>query len=58
MTCACRNHLGGPKVQHRSREVAIRWALRYGPVQGLRLEPYRCPTSGCWHIRTARREAA
>lgn len=52
--CRCRNHLGSPKQQHRSRAAAVQWAVRSSRVRGMRLEPYRCPTSNRWHIRTAR----
>lgn len=55
--CRCTNHMGGPKMRHRSREAALLWALRQparAGFAGMRLEPYQCPTSSCWHIRTAR----
>ncbi len=55
--CECTNHLGHPKAQHKTRQAAITWALRSTRKRGLagmRFEPYHCPTSDSWHIRTAR----
>lgn len=51
--CGCRNHLGRAKQLHRSRLAALTWATR-AAKHGMRLEPYRCPTTRGWHIRTAR----
>jgi len=55
--CQCTNHMGGAKVQHRSRAAAVAWVLRSRAPKGMRYEPYRCPSSDKWHIRTARQEA-
>jgi hypothetical protein len=53
--CACRNHLGRPKVGYRTRERAVQWALTSKrDIKGMRMEPYRCPTSEKWHMRTAK----
>lgn len=57
--CQCRNHLGHPKAQYRTAIAAVAWAARgKRGTRGLRMEPYRCPTSECWHIRTARARSA
>jgi hypothetical protein len=53
--CTCTNHLGRPKVQHKSKQAALTWMLKHRQVRGMRLEPYRCPTSNRWHVRTARK---
>ncbi|MCR6706510.1 MAG: hypothetical protein NVV66_18105 [Cellulomonas sp.] len=52
--CTCVNHLGTPKAQHKTRAAALQWATRTRRVQGMRLEPYPCPTTDRWHIRSAR----
>lgn len=51
--CACRNHMGGPKIQHRTQAAALAWILR-SRSDGMRYEPYKCPTADRWHVRTAR----
>lgn len=56
--CRCNNHMGTPKAQHKSRAAALQWCIRGAAkrgVAGMRFEPYPCPTSNRWHIRTARK---
>jgi hypothetical protein len=53
--CQCANHMGTPKQRHKTKAAALRWAVSRTAVRGMRLEPYRCPTTpGVWHVRTAK----
>lgn len=52
--CNCRNHLGRPKQQHATKTKALVWIVRTGMRHGMTLEPYPCPTSKKWHVRTRR----
>ena len=49
-SCTCRNHLGKPKQQHRSRDQAISAIVRRHMRRGGTFRAYRCPTSPKWHV--------
>lgn len=53
--CTCRNHLGRPKQQHKSKQAALDAILRQHLRHGGTFEAYRCPSSDRWHVRTVRR---
>lgn len=56
-TCKCTNHMGAHKSLYRTQVAAVQWAARSPRVRGMRMEPYRCPTSDGWHLRTPRQMA-
>ena len=47
--CGCRNHLGKPKMQHKSRAAAMEVVGRHGRDHA---RAYRCPDSDRWHVTT------
>lgn len=55
--CTCRNHLGKPKSQHRSREAAITAIIRRHMRHGGGFIAYPCPTRpGTFHVATERKQ--
>lgn len=59
MACGCRNARGGRKVEHATREAAVKAmaARRYTKPGSPPHEVYPCPKgTGRWHIRTVHRK--
>lgn len=55
--CVCRNHMGHPKVLHKTKAMAISWVMKQAPRRGLKgmaMEFYECPRKRGWHVRTKR----
>lgn len=56
--CRCRNHMGSPKLQHKSRRAALNEAMRRARKhRGYSFGLYPCPAQpGVWHLTTKERK--
>ena len=55
--CQCRNHLGRPKTQHKSKDAALAAILRRHLRHAGACTTYPCPTkTGVFHVATKRKK--
>lgn len=55
--CRCRNHLGKPKTQHKSKDAALKAVMRRHVRHGGPFITYPCPTRpGVFHVATDRKK--